>query len=138
MQFDWKYFLQVAKELIQKADSQDKGTNDNIIQAYLRTSISRTYYAIFNIVKEIYENRIAKLKCRKSNVHMILIHSLTESNEDFERKVGELLNNIRKMRNISDYCKENSEIPTIKLLKRQAQRCIDNSILIMQELERLR
>lgn len=152
MDFKWEYFLQLAEELIQKVDSKDKNVDDNLKQAYLRTSISRTYYAVFNLLRQVYQKNDQKLRDAKWEAHNILIKKLKESKENIELYIGDLLKDIRFRRNKSDYDKDprsilyrnNTKISInikssviTELLKEQAQECLKNAFIIIQELEKL-
>ena len=51
MNFDWKLFVQLANELI------NCQRTENLKEAYLRTAISRSYYGVFCIARNLLSTR---------------------------------------------------------------------------------
>ena len=94
MTFDFFKFYLLANKL-EKYDDE----------AYLRTAISRYYYALFSLAR-LYlienENQLF-LKRKSSKVHQDIINYFQWSNDETEQNLGKILYNLRKFRNIADY-----------------------------------
>jgi uncharacterized protein (UPF0332 family) len=59
MEFGWEDYLTLAKDL-----SEDE--ND---EAALRSAVSRTYYAVFNIVKDLLDEKEATISENTDSIH---------------------------------------------------------------------
>ena len=105
MTFDWREYLTLAKEL-----KDDSITNKNLINARLRTSISRIYYSVFHISKDYLTLSGEKFR-QSADVHKKICDRLNElaRNEIDETKQKQLskisyyLEVLRILRNNADY-----------------------------------
>jgi len=112
MNFCWNDYINLAEKLIKY--SKD---NKEIVEAFLRTSISRSYYGIYCSAKKylisVYGNSVLQ-KDYNSDVrdednknkiteHMIIQNIYINSDEDLKKEIGEHLKNLRINRNKSDY-----------------------------------
>ncbi|PMQ01055.1 MAG: hypothetical protein CBR30_07750 [Dictyoglomus sp. NZ13-RE01] len=88
MSFDWKEYIRVAKELINKGG-----------EAYLRSGISRAYYGVFCIAR----NRTEYRSYTSSDVHKKVIDYYMRSQNSDEKRIGRTLDTIRRYRNDADY-----------------------------------
>ena len=96
MSFCWKDYLQLANELIESSK------NSNIEEAYLRSSISRSYYGIFCIARNyLVDKKGATIE--KDDTHKFVREKFITSNNQSEQIVGEILKNFRFDRNKVDY-----------------------------------
>jgi len=93
MSFDWKDYIKLAKKLY------DESNKDSIEEAYNRAVISRSYYGVFCI------SRIkAGLEyISDPSIHKRVIGYYTNSNKPEKQAVGELLDELRRMRIKADY-----------------------------------
>lgn len=87
---DWIKYLNIAEELYK--------TNK---QEYIRSSISRAYYSIFNIIRESNTN----FSIYDDKIHSKIINYLKYSHDSSEQKIGITLKNMRDLRNDADYNK---------------------------------
>jgi len=90
MSFDWKEYINLAKDLTLKS-------NPN--QAELRTATSRIYYGAFGQCKISKNFQLV----RGSDIHERVIKSYKESEVSIEISIGNLLDNLRQRRNEADY-----------------------------------
>lgn len=120
MSFDWIDYLKIAKELLEDAD------NTQIQEAYYRSSISRTYYAVFSIlrIKADLEKYMPS-----SNIHMKVIDYYKNSNISNEKQIGDLLDKLRTLRNTADYNRNKN------INKEYAERAILKANEILKMLE---
>ena len=88
---DGKDFLELAKKL--------QNSND---EASLRTSVSRSYYAIFNLVKDFLNSKGIKLPAA-AQAHEKAQQYLFNSGVDEAEDLADELDNLRKNRNDADY-----------------------------------
>lgn len=92
-EFIWSDFYEVGLNLSKNTD-----------EAYLRSAIGRYYYAIFGMARLYLTNiREERTYNTKRNTHQKIIKRLKESKDKNEIEVGEVLENLRKKRNFSDY-----------------------------------
>jgi uncharacterized protein (UPF0332 family) len=91
MTFDWTEYLKLANELAKRND-----------EASLRSSISRAYYGVFCIARNIlgYKNY------RGKDVHQKVISELKQNKDRLLRKSGWNLDELRRKRNDADYQEE--------------------------------
>ncbi|PIU60817.1 MAG: hypothetical protein COS84_12000 [Armatimonadetes bacterium CG07_land_8_20_14_0_80_40_9] len=94
MSFGWQFYLNLAKILIDERKA-------NIEEAYLRTSISRSYYGVFCIARNILKGK--GLKIPRTDLHKYVITQYKKSTNPIEEKIGESLARLRKKRNKADY-----------------------------------
>ena len=88
MSFNWIKYIHLAIELL-------NGNNES----YYRSAISRAYYGVFCIIRD----REGFSYYRKSDVHSKVIEEYTKSNDEDERVIGSILDELRKARNLADY-----------------------------------
>ncbi len=92
MNFDWEEYFKLAEELA-------KGQTE----AKARSSISRAYYAIFNIAKQIIEEKDPFIKVPTINVHGWLISYLKSPRDRFSYQLSQDIRILRDSRNDADY-----------------------------------
>ncbi len=105
MTFDWKEYLTLAKEL-----KDDAITNKNLINARLRTSISRIYYSVFHISKDYLTLNGERFK-QSADVHIKVCNKLdklaiNETDKIKQKqlsKISSYLEILRILRNNADY-----------------------------------
>lgn len=105
MSFDWKEFIRLAEELINRSD-----------EASLRSGISRAYYGVFCIAR----NKKGFKNSTHPNVHKQVIMEYCNSYNPTEKYIGEVLDKLRKERNDADYNEDkviNSQLAQRILLK---------------------
>lgn len=106
MKFDWSGYLDLAKELavINTSDAA------KIVEAKLRSSISRAYYAAFclprNYLRDYLEDpRLSKARSDDVNEHQYVAQEF--KNYDSRNKkmieIGKNLSRLRALRNKADY-----------------------------------
>ena len=83
-------FLDIAQQW-QASDSE----------AERRTSIGRSYYTLFNILRQSLSSRGVPFSRRE--VHQQLVRYLTQCRHREATRIGETLNNLRVQRNDADY-----------------------------------
>jgi uncharacterized protein (UPF0332 family) len=88
MSFNWIEYIYLAEKLLDKSEESN-----------LRTSISRSYYGIFCIARKtkLYQ------KYTDSDIHWKVISEYWNSNDKYERRIGRILAQLRKLRNYADY-----------------------------------
>jgi len=95
MSFDWKSYLQLAHELIQHQ-------NPAIPQeAYLRSAISRAYYAVFCIAKNFLIRNGVTIP--RVDTHKFVRKRYMNSRDPIEQKIGKDLNYLWYRRKDADY-----------------------------------
>lgn len=101
MAFEWSKFLTIAENL-----------SKNSSEEYIRSSISRAYYSVFNILRLKAEQNTR----REQESHIVLIETLKDLKNDIElkegfkhledeeiRSIGHDLKDFRDLRNRADY-----------------------------------
>lgn len=95
MSFNWRGFITLGELLLSPKEEE-------LQEAYWRTSISRLYYGVFGLI-----NKNLKLKGHKTprdkSVHLYTIETLRKSDSEKERETGLHLDRLRRKRNIADY-----------------------------------
>ena len=99
--FEWRKYLDLAEELSQRNE-----------QEYLRSCISRAYYAIYHILSL----RAGQNTKREKDTHRALIDTYKKLENDLDlkegldhldeadiRELGNVLENLRNIRNDADY-----------------------------------
>lgn len=94
MSFNWKLYVDLADELIK----QKTPTLEN---AYLRSAISRSYYGIFGIAKNILISRGVNIE--RTDTHTFVRKKYQNSPQISEKAIGGNLNRLRIERNKADY-----------------------------------
>jgi uncharacterized protein (UPF0332 family) len=97
MSFDWSGYLILAQELASAS------TNSSIKEAYLRSAISRAYYAAFCIARNhlIYKDKHSIPNSQ--NVHWYVVDKFENSGDTTRETIGQFLRHLRSTRNIIDY-----------------------------------
>lgn len=113
MSFDWKKFIELAEILV----------NQETEEAF-RTAVSRSYYGVFGILRNIKGFK----KHKGGDVHSKLIESLKKSDKEKEREIGRLLDELRRYRNYADYSEDR------KIDKNLAENCIAKANKILNQL----
>lgn len=94
MSFDWKLYIQLSDELINYQRTA-------ILQeAYLRTAISRSYYGVFCIARNLLSK---KTTIPKIDTHKFVREKYEDSINITERKIGASLNRLWRKRKNADY-----------------------------------
>jgi len=94
MSFDWKNYLHLAEHL-------PATTCRGGVEARLRTSISRAYYAVFCQARN---NLLSEGKSLSGmDQHQSVIAMLHESGDGLKRKIATELGRLRRNRNKADY-----------------------------------
>lgn len=88
MTLNWIEYLNLAEELL--------ATNE---EEYLRSSISRAYYSVFNIARDLKGCRHNKEK----SIHKVVKDTYWNSPNRNEKRIGRLLGTLSKSRTDADY-----------------------------------
>lgn len=91
MRFDWKEYLRLAKEFIEKTG-----------EAELRSAVSRAYYAVFIEARNLLTTRGFEMT-RSSVDHKLVSETLKSRHNTKANKIGVNLDRLRKDRNKADY-----------------------------------
>lgn len=94
MPFDWRDFLNLAKEL-----SNYPQTN-SLQEAAVRSAVSRAYYAAFCWAREYATKELNFQPSGRAEDHSALRNRLQQSKQ---MKTASMLNNLRQWRNLCDY-----------------------------------
>lgn len=117
--FDWLDFKKVGDMLSQNPD-----------EAYVRSAITRYYYAVFSAIREyliIVKKQYQFLTRYK--VHQRVWEFLIISENYNEREIGEFLAKVRNVRNSADYDKENDYeyfVEELKNISVEIERIVDS------------
>jgi len=95
MSFNWVLYISFAKELL----SHYKISCSQ--EACFRSAISRSYYGVFCIARNLLESRGHRIP--KKDIHNFVKRQYTESPNMKEKKIGADLDRLRKARNKADY-----------------------------------
>lgn len=97
MSFQGQLYVDLAEELIKccKADHINE-------EAYFRSSVSRSYYGVFLIARQVMEQKGRRLSSRGA-VHQQVQNYFLNSNDNLKKKIGEELKYLRIQRNKADY-----------------------------------
>lgn len=95
MNFDWSLYIQLADELITHQRTPD------LHEAYLRTAISRSYYCVFCISRNLLVKRGVTI--RKVDTHRFVRDNYWKSPDRIEKKIGKDLLNLWRERKEADY-----------------------------------
>jgi uncharacterized protein (UPF0332 family) len=124
MEFDWYQYFVLAEAIAQRSEEE-----------YLRSSISRAYYAAFNLSRTMLQEQ-DRVRIEKSrNIHQDVINTLQSSDDEAEKNTGNRLLRLRQYRNNADYT------PQFNNLSKKAEESIVLARRIIsgtQELERRR
>ncbi len=99
--FNWEEYFNLAKEL--SGDSSKRANNDS----KLRSSVSRSYFAVFCIVRNHLRDKgkILAPDSRFPNYypHWFVIEKLVKNSDKSKRRIGHNLKRLRNNRNLTDY-----------------------------------
>ena len=95
MNFDWSLYIQLADELISHQKTPD------LLEAYLRTAISRSYYGVFCIARNSLVSRGATIP--KVDTHKFVRDKYWKSPNRAEKKIGKDLLELWRERKDADY-----------------------------------
>jgi len=103
MNFCWKNYINLAKELIEISESRR-----DLEIACLRSSISRFYYAIYGLarnylIRKVGRDYLYNEENQDENIHQKVQNWFIGSNSEEEKIIGEHLKNMRLSRNKADY-----------------------------------
>lgn len=131
MKFDWSGYFDLAEKLA------TVNTNDSAktVEAKLRSSISRAYYAAFCLARnylrdDLGDRELSNPKQSDTNVHWYVIqefHRLGSRNKKMRkmRQIGLDLENLREKRNMVDYDDVfSTSINQLKKLQNEANYCL--------------
>jgi uncharacterized protein (UPF0332 family) len=124
MGFDWYQYFVLAETIAQRSEEE-----------YLRSSISRAYYAAFNLSLAMLREQDRVRAGKSRNIHQDLIETLQSSEDEAEKNTGNRLFRLRQYRNHADYT------PQFNNLSKKAQESIVLAKRIIsgtRELERRR
>ncbi|MEA2236993.1 MAG: hypothetical protein QOC81_1717 [Thermoanaerobaculia bacterium] len=108
MSFDWSDFLPLAEDLTAAGPDANR-------EAYLRTAISRAYYAAFGVGRQ--RARGARLATRRSAAeHGEIAAFYTKQYGETGEKIAITLGRLRNRRNAADYDDDFVDIEDICLL----------------------
>jgi len=128
MRFDWSGYFDLARELatVNTSDSA------KIVEARLRSSISRAYYAAFCLARnylrdDLGDRELSNPKQSDTNVHwyVILEFQTLGSRNKKMREIGLDLEKLREKRNMVDYDDVfSTSINQLKKLQNEANYCL--------------
>ena len=104
-------------------------------EEYIRSAISRDYYACFNLCKNYLVQQRKIQDTKKTNVHIDVSRQLRESKNEKEKEIGKILHKFRKLRNKSDYDADKQS--SIKILNSK-NKCQIYSKTILKILKKLK
>ena len=122
MTFDWQEYLLIAKNLY---DNRDDFAD---MEACLRASISRSYYAAFCTARNFARDYDGHTIARGQNVHSEVKRFYINSSNLKNKQVGNLLDRLRKFRNDADY----EDNMTIDSLLSYSETALRNASRIME------
>lgn len=93
MNFEWKLYIDLAYELINYQRSR------SLAEAYLRSSVSRSYYGAFCTARD----RKGLKHLKGARVHFTVITRYKNSANPVEKESGRILDELRRLRNKADY-----------------------------------
>lgn len=93
MSFNWNHYNDLANDLI------NQKRTSGIEEACYRSSISRSYYSVFNIIRNFLENNGHTIPNRQAHSKVIEILKKDSS----YKPIGVKLERLRDQRNIADY-----------------------------------
>ena len=118
MSFDWKLYIQLADELIARQETP------NLQEAYFRSAISRSYYGVFCIARNLLVKK--GFNVPRKDTHKFVREKYHESQDNIERAIGTNLSRLLLERKSADY----DDGPTIdinraKTAQQMAQRTME-------------
>ena len=120
MPFDWKEYLELAKQLVGRAGSGYSA------EAAERSAVSRAYYAAFCLVRNYAEKNLAFRKTGSAQDHESLREHLKRQRRV---RLASRLNKLRKWRNDCDYDDEVTNLShyvqnAIRIAEQVIQECL--------------
>lgn len=111
MNFNFALYLQLAEELVNIKD------NPNLLEAYLRSSVSRSYYSVYLLSRDFYENKYGRIKRKdKQGSHKSLYLAYLNSTNKIDNQIGNNLRRLWNRRIEADYQPEaNIDLSTAKI-----------------------
>lgn len=91
MSFDWRDYVSLAEHLLNFTE-----------EAYLRSSISRSYFGAFCIARDKRGYQDYKGK-NGENIHWKVINEYRNSDNSRDQNIGRILDKLRRARNEADY-----------------------------------
>ncbi len=88
MSFDWQDYVALAQELADRPE-----------EACLRSAVSRAYYGVFCIAR----NLKGLKEHTPKNLHWSVIEEYRNSSNREDREIGSILDKLRRARNHADY-----------------------------------
>lgn len=141
MKFDWSGYFDLARELA----TVNTSGSAKVVEAKLRSSISRAYYAAFCLARnylrdDLGDRELSNPKQSDTNVHWYVIkefQTLGSRNQKM-REIGLDLEKLREKRNMVDYDDVfSTSINKLKKLQNEANYCLklaENIITNINEL----
>jgi uncharacterized protein (UPF0332 family) len=96
MSFCWEDFIKLSKELLESS------RNNPLEAAYLRTSLSRSYYGVFCLARN-YLITYKNIRIPRTDTHNFVRNEFINSQDDNERIVGSYLLGLWRYRKNADY-----------------------------------
>jgi uncharacterized protein (UPF0332 family) len=122
MSFDWKTYLDVSEALI-------KNRTTGFEEAYLRSAISRAYYAVFGIARSYLKSEGTTISA--IDTHKFLRNEFKNSPDNIKKKIGNNLERLWRDRKEADYN------DTVIINNKRAQLSYQMAVLILQYLKRI-
>lgn len=108
MNFRWETLLELAQSLAQEAENEPLPMRE----AMRRASISRAYYAVFNVaarwLREQYPHHALPTH---GEIHQSVIDFFNWSSAAEHRQIGRLMERLRTARNQADYKNQIADLP---------------------------
>ncbi|RLE83950.1 MAG: hypothetical protein DRJ67_11355 [Thermoprotei archaeon] len=127
--FSPRDFLDLATQISKAVATREELYVTNIEEAWIRTGISRAYYAAFLYVRRL----LGLSRYKKADVHQRVIKRLKVEGGGY-KYIGHRLSMLRSMRNKADYDLPPAYVSTL----RDLERAVKLSTEIMNRARRLR
>lgn len=122
--FKWIKYHELVTQLYEQNEEE-----------YIRSAISRDYYACFNLCKNHLKQKRKFEDTKKSTAHKEVSKILQISKNKKEEEIGKTLYKFRKLRNKSDYDEDKKSSITILKSKKLCQKYSKTIINNLKELE---
>lgn len=99
MSYDWKDYYELSKELGLDAESD----GENLSEAKFRCSISRAYYALFNVARIFAEANGYVYDITMGGRHEALINFFVSRTDQDSKKIAMELGSCKDFRVVADY-----------------------------------
>lgn len=123
MAFDWQEYFQLAEELCESKS-----------EAKIRSSISRAYYAVFNISMQTIKKIDPSEEITSNHAHKWLIKYFNKSQDKFLNVLSENIRELRDARNKADYKSPHTSVQEAKQALKLAELIINKLKKISQKL----